>query len=107
MNLRVPASLKVTVPLLLLGFAAALSGVNLGYHVPQAERVAEEVIARVRSLIRRAHGVASPRIAFGDMVLDTRIMQVSRDGVPVFQKSQLGRHAKPGEIVALIEAAGR
>jgi DNA-binding response OmpR family regulator len=43
----------------------------------------EEVIARVRSLIRRAHGLASSRITFGDMVLDTRIMQVSRDGVPL------------------------
>jgi predicted Rdx family selenoprotein len=29
--------------------------------------------------------------------------EVSRDGVPVFEKSQLGRHAKPGEIAALIE----
>jgi PAS domain S-box-containing protein len=42
MNLRVPASLKVTVPLLLLAFAATLSAVNLVYHVPQAERGAEE-----------------------------------------------------------------
>ena len=42
MNLRVPASLKVTVPLILLGFAATLSAVNILYHVPQAERAAEE-----------------------------------------------------------------
>lgn len=42
MNLRVPASLRLTVPLILLGFAAALSAVNLFYHVPRAERVAEE-----------------------------------------------------------------
>jgi hypothetical protein len=42
MSLRVPASLKVTVPLLLLAFAATLSAVNLVYHVPQAERGAEE-----------------------------------------------------------------
>ncbi len=42
MNLRVPASLKVTVPLILLVFAAMLSAVNLLYHVPQAEREAEE-----------------------------------------------------------------
>jgi two-component system NtrC family sensor kinase len=39
---RLPTSLKVTLPLLLLGFAATLSTVNLLYHVPQAERVAEE-----------------------------------------------------------------
>src|SRR5436190_7880822 len=42
MNIRIPASLKFTVPLILLGFAATLSTVNLLYHVPQAERAAEE-----------------------------------------------------------------
>ena len=42
MNLRVPASLKLTVPLILLVFAATLSAVNLLYHVPQAEGAAEE-----------------------------------------------------------------
>jgi two-component system NtrC family sensor kinase len=42
MKLPVPVSLKVTVPLLLLAFAATLSAVNLVYHVPQAERGAEE-----------------------------------------------------------------
>src|SRR5207253_11201121 len=40
--IRVPVSLKFTVPLILLGFAAILSAVNLLYHVPQAERAAEE-----------------------------------------------------------------
>ena len=42
----------------------------------------EEVVARVRSLIRRASGFASSRVAFGRLVLDTRSMQVLRDGVP-------------------------
>lgn len=42
MNFRVPASLKLTVPLILLGFAAALSAVNLLYHVPRAERAADD-----------------------------------------------------------------
>jgi predicted Rdx family selenoprotein len=28
--------------------------------------------------------------------------EVSRDGSPVFQKSKLGRHALPGEIVRLL-----
>ena len=42
MAIRVPGSLKFTVPLILLGFAATLSAVNLLYHVPQAERAAEE-----------------------------------------------------------------
>lgn len=42
MKLGFPASLKVTVPIVLLGFAATLSTVNLLYHVPKAERAAEE-----------------------------------------------------------------
>jgi hypothetical protein len=28
---------------------------------------------------------------------------VTRDGRPVFEKSKLGRHADPGEVVRLIE----
>lgn len=46
MSVRVPASLKLTVPLILLGFAATLSAVNLVYHVPQAERAAEDDIRK-------------------------------------------------------------
>src|SRR6476660_4978673 len=42
MTICVPASLKLTVPIVLLSFAATLSTVNLMYHVPQAERAAEE-----------------------------------------------------------------
>ena len=42
MTIRIPATLKLTVPLILLGFAAILSTVNMLYHVPQAERAAEE-----------------------------------------------------------------
>jgi two-component system NtrC family sensor kinase len=42
MKMRFPASLKVTVPLILLAFAATLCTVNLLYHVPKAEREAEE-----------------------------------------------------------------
>lgn len=30
--------------------------------------------------------------------------EVLRDGVPVFEKSKLGRHARPGEIVELLSA---
>lgn len=29
--------------------------------------------------------------------------EVSRDGIPVFEKSKLGRHAKPGEILKLLK----
>ena len=42
MTLRVPASLRLTVPLILLGFAATLSAFNFLYHVPRAERAAEQ-----------------------------------------------------------------
>jgi len=42
MSIRIPASLKVTVPLILLVFAATLSTVTLLYHVPQTERAVEE-----------------------------------------------------------------
>lgn len=43
----------------------------------------EEVVARVRALIRRAGGLATSRIEIGKFVLDTRAMQLSRDGVPL------------------------
>src|SRR4029434_9876874 len=41
-RVTIPASLKLTLPLILLAFAATLSAVNLLYHVPEAERAAEE-----------------------------------------------------------------
>jgi predicted Rdx family selenoprotein len=28
--------------------------------------------------------------------------EVSRDGVPIFEKSKLGRHAQPGEVLRLL-----
>jgi len=31
--------------------------------------------------------------------------EVAKDGAPVFQKSLLGRHARPGEIVTLLRAS--
>jgi selT/selW/selH-like putative selenoprotein len=31
--------------------------------------------------------------------------EVNRDGVPVFSKKKEGRHAEPGEILALLEEA--
>ena len=29
--------------------------------------------------------------------------EVTRDGVPIFEKSKLGRHAAPGEIIKLMK----
>lgn len=43
----------------------------------------EEVVARLRAILRRAGGLSSPRIEIRDLVLDTRLMQVLRNGVPV------------------------
>ena len=42
MTRLLPASLKVTVPLILLGFAVTLSALNVVYQVPRAERAVEE-----------------------------------------------------------------
>jgi two-component system OmpR family response regulator len=43
----------------------------------------EELVARVRAIIRRANGLASSRIRFQDYVLDSRQLLVTREGVPV------------------------
>jgi two-component system, OmpR family, response regulator len=43
----------------------------------------EELIARLRALIRRAAGVASSELTAGDIRLDTRSGKVTKDGEPV------------------------
>jgi two-component system OmpR family response regulator len=43
----------------------------------------EELLARLRSLIRRASGQASPELRCGSVRLDPRTASVTRDGVPV------------------------
>lgn len=43
----------------------------------------EELLARLRSLIRRAHGQASAEIACGRVVLDTRAGRATLDGRPL------------------------
>jgi len=42
-----------------------------------------EIIARIRSLVRRASGLASSRLPFGRFMLDTGKMQVFQEGMPV------------------------
>lgn len=42
-----------------------------------------EIVARVKALIRRSKGVATPRIAFGKYELDTNTMQVTEGGMPM------------------------
>ncbi len=43
----------------------------------------EELLARLRALIRRAHGLASPVLQVGDLALDTRSGRVTLAGEPV------------------------
>ncbi len=43
----------------------------------------EEVVARIRAIVRRSGGFASSRVEIDDLVLDTRAMQVTRDGIPI------------------------
>ena len=44
---------------------------------------AEEVIARIRAIMRRTAGLASSRVEIDDLVVDMRSMQVSRNGAPI------------------------
>jgi two-component system OmpR family response regulator len=61
-----------------------VSGIDAGaddyvtkpYHI-------EEVLARVRALIRRAAGHASPELACGPLILDTKSSKATIDGVPL------------------------
>lgn len=43
----------------------------------------EELVARLRAVLRRAHGMANTQIRIGNLTLDTRLMRLSRDGVPI------------------------
>jgi DNA-binding response OmpR family regulator len=43
----------------------------------------QEIVARLRALVRRANGLASSRVTFGKYVLDMRTMEVTADGVPM------------------------
>jgi DNA-binding response OmpR family regulator len=43
----------------------------------------QEIVARLRALVRRANGLASSRIAFGKYLLDLRTMEVTAEGAPM------------------------
>jgi two-component system, OmpR family, response regulator len=43
----------------------------------------EEVLARLRAIIRRSAGLAQPALTAGAITLDPRLARVTRDGVPV------------------------
>ena len=68
----------------------------------------EELLARLRALIRRANGLASPILSCGDLVLDTRSSRVTWQGQPL---TLTGHEHKvleylmhrPGQIVSRTE----
>lgn len=43
----------------------------------------QEIVARLRALVRRANGLATARVTFGKYLLDLRTMEVSADGMPM------------------------
>ena len=61
-----------------------VAGINAGAddYLPKPFEM-EELVARLRALIRRSSGQATPVIAAGLLSLDTRRMQISLRGVPV------------------------
>jgi DNA-binding response OmpR family regulator len=70
----------------------------------------EELLARVRALLRRAAGRASPILTVGAVALDTRKMRVTVDDVPVslspleyrclsYLMHHAGRVVPPGELI--------
>lgn len=75
----------------------------------------EEVLARLRALIRRASGQPGPLLRAGAIVLDPRSSQVTKDGAPVrltahelrvlsYLMHQHGRVVSQGELVEHIYA---
>jgi len=68
----------------------------------------EELLARVRALIRRAQGLASPLLQCGALTLDTRSGRVTLDGQPVSLTSHEYRLLeylmhRPGSVVSRTE----
>lgn len=78
----------VTAPVLILSargtWIERVEGIDAGAddYLPKPFRT-EELVARVRALVRRAAGRAAPVELIGPLVLDTTRMTVSRNGRPV------------------------
>ncbi|TCU67410.1 winged helix family two component transcriptional regulator [Bradyrhizobium sp. R2.2-H] len=77
-----------SMPVLILtargSWAERVDGIDAGGddYLPKPFRM-EELLARLRSIVRRSAGHASPRIVAGDVELDERQMKVTLRGVPV------------------------
>lgn len=61
-----------------------VEGINAGAddYLPKPFEM-EELLARLRALLRRAAGQAAPVILSGELSLDTRQMRISQRGVPI------------------------
>jgi DNA-binding response OmpR family regulator len=76
------------IPVLILSargsWAERVDGIDTGAddYLPKPFRM-EELLARMRSIVRRAAGHASSLVEVGDFSLDERLMKVSVRGVPV------------------------
>ena len=77
----------------------------------------EEVLARLRALIRRSSGQVTPELRCGNVVLDPRVSRVSVDGAPVkltshefrvlsYLMHHRGRIVSQGELTEHIYAQG-
>ncbi|MCF8474790.1 MAG: response regulator transcription factor [Emcibacter sp.] len=79
---------KIMTPVLILtardGWSDKVSGLDAGAddYVTKPFKI-EEVLARVRALIRRAAGQASPELSCGTVTLNTNSSKVTVDGMPV------------------------
>jgi len=65
-------------------WAERVEGIDAGAddYLPKPFKM-EELLSRLRAIVRRSAGVGSPIIEIGPLVLDARQMRITRDGVPV------------------------
>jgi two-component system OmpR family response regulator len=86
-----------------------VEGIDAGAddYLPKPFRM-EELLARLRAIVRRAAGQATAVVAIGPLTLDTRQMRVSLDGVPIHLSPQEYRLASylmhhAGRVVSQME----